>query len=102
MIIEKKYIKNMLYINLKGVLNKSSLSILEDELYIIIYKIGIINISININNVYFEEKIDSLLNKFKTKLILKGGNLYVVGDKSLNSYCTYQNDYQVFKLSNFI
>ena len=103
MVIDKKYIKNTLYIKLKGLLNKKEISILEDELYIIIYKVGIINISIDTNNVYFRYDIISLLKKIKTKLLLKGGNLYIVQDKRLNIFNnTYQNEYQVFKLSNFI
>ena len=102
MTIEKIYIKDIMYITLKGIIDKKTIKLLEKELYIIIDKIGIIKISINTNDAYFKENINDLLRKIKVKLILKGGTLYLVKDKRLpNILITYQNEYQVFN-SNFI
>ena len=101
--IEKRFIKDTLYIKIFGVIDSKELVILERELTIIIDKVGIIKISIDINNASILCDVNSLFRKTYIKLILKGGTLYLTSDRRiLYKGIVVPNEYQVFKLSNFI
>ena len=102
MIIEKKYIKDTIYITLIGVIDEKKIKVLEKELIIIIDKIGILKISINMNNAYFMGNMNSLLTRIKNILIVKDGKLFLVDNKrKYSQFLTYKNEYLVFN-SNFI
>ena len=101
--IEKTFIKDTLYIKLFGVIDNKELVILEKELLIIIDRIGIIKISIDVNNAEILCDINPLFRKIHIKLILKGGYLFLNNDRRiLYKSIVVPNEYQVFKLSNFI
>ena len=101
--IEKNFIKDTLYIKIFGVIDSKELITLDKELNIIIDRIGIIKISIDINNANILCDVNNLLRKIHIKLILKGGSLYLTNDRRiLYKTIMVPNEYQVFKLSNFI
>ncbi len=103
MSIEKTFIKDTLYIKIFGVIDNKELIILEKELNIIINRIGIIKISIDINNARILCDINPLLKKIHVMLILKGGKLFLPNDRRiLYKSIIVPNEYQVFELSNFI
>lgn len=101
--IEKTFIRDTLYIKIFGVIDNKDLVILEKELLIIIDKIGIIKISIDVNNAKILCNINNLFRKIHIKLLLKSGNLFLTSDRRvLYNNIVVPNEYQVFKLSNFI
>ncbi len=101
--IEKRFIKDTLYIKLFGIIDTKELIILEKELNIIIDRIGIIKISIDINNANILCDINNLLRKIHIKLILKNGTLFLTNDRRiLYKSVIVNNEYQVFKQYNFI
>ncbi len=101
--IEKRFIKDTLYIKLFGIIDSKELVILERELNIIIDRIGIIKISIDVNNADILCDVNSLFRKIYIKLILRGGTLYLTNDRRiLYKGIIVSNEYQVFKFSNFI
>ncbi len=101
--IEKNYLKNTLFIRLYGIIDEESLLLLDRELNIIINGIGIIKISIDINNAIVKCDINSLFKRINYKLLIKGGKLFLTNDKRINyNYLILANEYKVFELSNFI
>jgi hypothetical protein len=101
--IEKRYLKNILFIRIYGIIDDKSLLLLDRELNIIINCIGIIKISIDINNAIIKCDINSLFKRLHYKLLIRGGKLFLTSDKRINyNYLILANEYKVFELSNFI
>ena len=101
--IEKRFIKDTLYIKLFGVIGSKELIVLEKELNIIIDRIGIIKISIDINNTNILCDVNDLFRKIHIKLILKKGALFLTNDRRIvYKSIVVNNKYQVFNYYNFI